>query len=151
MTDRTQLTLRVAEKKDFAVLNRLLLLLALLAASLSPHPFVLTLLVVMFIGAGRLLQTLSYPNVADVKLMQINIANERIRLHSKRGDNGAAYLHEQYWCTRWFTVLRVTIAGDTQNHIILSGQQSPEEFRRLNVWLRQGADLFLKSEGIVQS
>ena len=151
MTARTQLTLRVAGKKDFAVLNRLLLLLALLAAALSPQPFALTLLVAMFIGAGCFLRTLNSHNVHDVKLMQINIADNRIKLHSNCGNSGGAYLHKQYWCTRWFTVLRVSIAGNTQNQIILSGQQSAEDFRCLNVWLRQGADLFLKSEGRVQS
>ena len=56
------------------------------------------------------------------------------------------FLDGQQWCTRRIAVLKVATGSKTQNLVVLSGQQATDEYRRLKVWLRQGAALLLKSE-----
>jgi len=149
MVNNRSLTLSIAGKKDFTVLNRILFLLVVLAAALSPQPVILTILAVLLIGAGWTSGILYFSKVTDLELILVIFADGRIRLSSSCGNIVEGFLDGQQWCTRRIAVLRVTTGSKTQNLIVLSGQQAPDEYRRLNVWLRQGAALLLKSEGRV--
>jgi len=149
MVNNRSLTLSIAGKKDFAILNRILFLLVVLAAALSPQPVILTILAVLLIGAGWTSGILYFSKVNDLELILVIFADGRIRLSSSCGNIVEGFLDGQQWCTRRIAVLRVTTGSKTQNLIVLSGQQAPDEYRRLNVWLRQGAALLLKSEGRV--
>lgn len=149
MADTKSLTLRIAGKKDFAVLNRALFLLVILSAVLSPQPFLLTIFVVLTTGAGWASGILCFSKVNSAELILVIFADGRISLGSSCGTIVEGFLAGQQWCTRPIAVLKVATGSKTQNLIVLSGQQSADEFRRLNVWLRQGAALLLKSEGRV--
>jgi len=151
MADKRSLTLQIAHGKDFAILNRILLLLVLLAAALSPQPLALTLLVFLIAGMGFAVRTLWLPNVYHVRLMRIMFADGQIKLLTKSGGTVTGYLDGQQWYTQHVAVLKVATGDKTRSLIILSGQQHADDFRRLKVWLRQGAALLLKSEGRVQS
>ena len=149
MANRKPLTLSLAGKKDFVVLNRILFMLVLLSATLSPQPIALTILAVLFIGAGCVSSILCFSNVNSVELSLVVFADGQVKLNSSCGNVVEGFLDGQQWCTRRITVLRITTGSKTQNLVVLPGQQSPDEYRRLNVWLRQGAALLLKSEGRV--
>ena len=92
---------------------------------------------------------LCFSKVNEVELILVIFADGRIRLSSNCGKIEAGFLDGQQWCTGRIAVLRVTTGSKTQNLIVLSGQQATDEYRRLNVWLREGAALLLKSEGRV--
>ncbi len=149
MVNKSTLTLRIAGQKDFAVLNRILFLLVILSALLSPQPILLTIFVVLMTGAGWASGILCFSKVNIVELTLVIFADGRIRLSSGCGNIVEGFLDGQQWCTRRIAVLKVATGSKTQNLIVFSGQQSPDVFRRLNVWLRQGATLLLKSEGRV--
>jgi len=149
MADRRSLTLKIAAKKDFVILNRVLLLLVVLSVLLSPQPLMLTIFVGLLLGAGCISRTLCFSKVNDVELILVIFSDGRISLGSDCGDIEEGFLDGQQWCTRRIAVLRVATESKTQNLVVLSGQQAPDEYRRLNVWLREGAALLLKSEGRV--
>jgi len=147
MVEKESLTLKIAGRKDFAVLNRILFLLLVISAALSPQPVFLTIFIVLLIGAGWGTRILYFSKVNDVELTLVIFADGRICFSSSCGDMVKGFLGGQQWCTRRIAVLRIATGSKTQNLIVLSGQQAPDEYRRLKVWLRQGAALLLKSEG----
>ena len=149
MAKKESLTLRIAAKKDFAVLNRMLFLLAVVSAALSPQPVLLVIFTVLVIGAGCVSRTLCFSKVNGVELTLVIFSDGRIDLGSSCGNIDEGFLDGQQWCTHRIALLRITTESKTQNLIVLSGQQTPDEYRRLKVWLRQGAALLLKSEGRV--
>lgn len=146
MADTNTLTLRIAGKKDFAVLNRILFLLVILSTTLSPQPVLLTIFAILLIGAGWISRILCFSKVIDAELTLIIFSDGRVSLNSGCGDMDEGFLDGQQWCTRRIAVLKVATGSKTQNLIVLSGQQATDEYRRLKVWLRQGAALLLKSE-----
>ena len=149
MVEKESLTLKIAGRKDFAGLNRILFLLVAISAALSPLPVYLTIFTVLLVGAGWIARTLCFSKVNDVELTLVIFAGGQVRLSSNCGDIVEGFLDGQQWCTHRIAVLRITTESKTQNLIVLSGQQTPDEYRRLKVWLRQGAALLLKSEGRV--
>lgn len=65
----------------------------------------------------------------------------RVRLESNLEEKVAGFLDGQQWCTRWFAVLRFSNGNTVRKMVIRpSQQQRADDFRRLNMWLRQ--DLF---------
>jgi len=149
MAEKESLRLKIAGKKDFSVLNRTLFLLAVISATLSPQPLLLTIFVLLVTGAGWAAGTLCFSKVNDVELTLVIFAGGQVRLSSNCGDIVEGFLDGQQWCTHRIAVLRIATESKTQNLIVLSGQQTPDEYRCLKVWLRQGAALLLKSEGRV--
>jgi len=149
MENKDTLTLRIAGKKDFAVLNRILFLLIILSALLSPQPILLTIFVISVTGAGWATGILCFSKVDVVELTLVIFTDGQVRLSSDCGNIYEGFLDGQQWCTRRIAVLRIATECKTQNLIVLSGQQTPDEYRCLKVWLRQGAALLLKSEGRV--
>ena len=141
MPDSRPLTLRIAQKKDFAILNRILFLLVLLSFLLSPQPVALTSLAALGIGiawiahAGYIYRANNH--ISDAKLTLIIFMDGRVRLDSICGGVVEGFMNGQQWCTHRVAVLRIATGGETQKLIILSGHQATDEYRRLNVWLRQ--------------
>lgn len=133
------LMLRVANKKDFVVPIRILFLLGLFSAVLSPQPVLLTLLAILFFGAGWAVHTLGLYKVNTVELTVVIFPDGGLSLKSGREDSIASFLDGQQWCTHRFAVLRIAKQGTARKLVILSSQQqSVDDFRRLNMWLRQG-------------
>ena len=149
MAEKESLTLKIAERKDFAGLNRILFLLVVTSAALSPLPVYLTVFTVLLVGAGWIAHILCFSKVNGIKLTLVIFADGQICLCSGCGDVVKGFLDGQQWCTHRIAVLTIATGSKTQNLIVLSGQQAPDEYRRLKVWLRQGAALLLKSEGRV--
>lgn len=116
-------------------------LLLIPAALFSPHPVLLSLAAVSFVAAGWATRTLKCTKTNYVKLTSVIFPDGQIRLESNREGQVAGYLDGQQWCTRWFAVLRFSNGNTIRKMIIRSSQQrGTDDFRRLNVWLRQ--DLF---------
>jgi len=150
MPHNRSLTLAVASKQNTAMPVRMLFLLALLSALLGPQPVISTAVVIVVAGVGWIIRILCISNVTEVELYLVLFADGRVSLGSNGEDAVEGFLAGQQWCTQRVAVLRVAIAGKVQNLLVLSRQQGAEEYRRLNVWLRQGV-LQLNSEGRVQS
>jgi hypothetical protein len=74
-------------------------------------------------------------------LILVIFPDGRVRLESDQQGKVEGFLEGQQWCTRWFAVLRVAYDDTIRTLLIRSAQQpGVDDFRRLNMWLRQ--DLF---------
>ena len=136
--ESASIELRVAGKSDFVLSFYLLFLAVILAAVLSPQPFYLTLLAALVFCAVRLVYTLYFNNINAVKLTSVIFSDGRVKLISSRKDTIEGFLDSQQWCTHWLAVLRVVSGGTIHRLVILSTQQQKaDDFRRLNMWLRQ--------------
>ncbi len=147
MLHDTPLILRVANKKNFVIPLRVLFLLVVLSAALSPQPVLLILLTLLFFGAEYLAHILGFYKVNIVELTLTLSPDGRVSLESgcKEKDIVAGFLDGQQWCTHQFAVLRM-VKGDTVHKLLIlsSQQQTTHDFRRLNMWLRQ--DLFASTK-----
>ena len=129
---------RVANKRDFVFSFFVLFLLVMLSAGLSPQPFFVTLLTVLFFGAVWLIYRLDTHNINTLNLTSVIFPDGRVKLISSRNDIIEGFLDSQQWCTHWLAVLRVVNGGSIHRFVILSAhQQQADDFRRLNMWLRQ--------------
>jgi hypothetical protein len=133
------LRLTVANTEQFALPLRALTILALLAAVLSPRPVFMTCFVIFLYGAGWLARILCISNVNDLELNTVIYPDGDLRLEYAGKDAIRARLEGQQWCISSLAVLRISRGKKTQRLVILSAQQNQknEDFRRLNMWLRQ--------------
>ena len=132
------IALKVVGEGGFVMLFYPLFLVVMLSAILSPQPLVLTLLALLVFGTMRLAYTLGFYNVIAVKLTSVIFSDGRVKLISSGNDTIEGFLDSQQWCTHWFAVLRVVSGGTIHRLVILSAQQQKaDDFRRLNMWLRQ--------------
>ena len=130
--------LRVANKRDFVFPFCVLFLLVVLSAGLSPLPFIVTLLALLVFGTLWLIYTLDLHNVNTLNLTSVIFPDGHVQLISNRDDTIEVFLDSQQWCTHWLAVLRVVNGGSIHRLVILSiHQQQADDFRRLNMWLRQ--------------
>ena len=127
--------LTVANKRDFVIPMGLLMLLAVLSALLSSQP---ALLIVLIFATGWGIFTLGFPKVSKTKVILNIFADGRVGLESGQKYTIEGVLDGQQWCTHRVAVLRVADGGSTHKLVILSAQQqNADDFRRLNMWLRQ--------------
>ena len=131
------LTLKVANRNDFAIPIGILFVLTIFSALLSPQAVLLTTLVLLLFGAGWLVYILDFTKVNNVKLILVVSPDGRVRLESGQASENIGFLSGQQWCTHHVAVLKYTARGKQQHLLVLSAQQNADEFRRLKVWLRQ--------------
>jgi len=123
---------------DFALPVRLLNSMVVIAALLSPHPLLLTVPVALVFGAGWIRHRTVFYKTKSGELISIIFPDGRVRLESKREVIFEGFLNGQQWCSRWLTVLRISNEDSTRKLIFQSAkQQVADDFRRLNMWLRQ--------------
>lgn len=137
MPHNRALRLKVANRKDFAVLLPVFFILVLIAAALSPQPVLLTLFVLILFGAGLLLHILGFCKVNEVELILLIFPDGRLRIESVHEPDIEGVLQGQQWFTRHLTILRYVTGGKHQTLILLSARQNADDYRRLSVWLRQ--------------
>ncbi len=138
MLHNKPLKLKVSNDRDLLVPVCVLHLLVVFAALLSPHPVVLTVLAVLIFGAGWVADTLKKSKPNNIELISVIFPDGRVRLESAQADTIEGVLEGQQWCTRWLAVLRVNIDDTTRKLVIQPSQQrQADDFRRLNMWLRQ--------------
>lgn len=131
--------LRVSSASDFLLPVSLLNVLLLIAALISPYPVVLTLVFIALAGIGWTATILNFSKSTKVKLTLVIFPDGRVRLESDQLDTIEGYLDGQQWSTSWMSVLRVVDRGRVRKLLIRSNCQQPkDDFRRLNMWLRQG-------------
>ena len=131
--------LKVSDKRDFISVFLLLNCLLIGAALFSPYPVLLTWLVMVLSGAGWLAYTLKFSKINNVELILVIFADGRVRLESNRGESFEGFLDGQQWCNHSLAVLRIFNGETTRSLVICSAkQQGADNFRRLNMWLRQG-------------
>ena len=149
MSYNKPIRLTVANRRDFIIPMGLLVLLAVLSALLSPHPYLMTVFTVLILCAGWGIFALGFPNINNTNLTLIIFTDGRVELKSAHKDTIEGFLDGQQWCTHRVAVLRVADGESLRRLVILSvQQQNSDNFRRLNMWLRQ--DFFnQKSEGRV--
>ncbi len=135
MSYNNPIRLTVASRRDFVIPVGLLMLLALLAALLSSQP---ALLVVLIFVIGWGIFTLSFSKVSEAKLTLVIFADGWVGLESAHKDTIEGFLDGQQWCTHRVAVLRIDDGDSLRRLVILSArQQNADDFRRLNMWLRQ--------------
>ena len=137
MAHNNPLMFQVANRKDFAIPLVFLFMLAMLSAMLSTHIIQLSLLVFLIFGAGRFTYILNFCKVINAEIILKISPDGLLKLESTHHTGTEGYLDGQQWCTRYVTVLRYITGGKRQFLVLLSAQQNAEEYRRLNVWLRQ--------------
>ena len=137
MPHNRSLTIRVANKSDFAVVVRVLGLLALLAALLSPRPVLMSIMIILLFGAGWGANILGFFKINRKKWTLLVFSDGQLRLESNGKDSVGGFFEGQQWCAHWFAILRTRVGGTTRKLLILSTQQTDGDFRRLNMWLRQ--------------
>lgn len=117
----------------------LLSVLLVIAALISPYPVVLSLVVIASVGVGWTATILKFSKSTKVKLTLVIFPDGRVRLESDQSDTIEGFLDGQQWSTSWISVLRVVDGGRVRKLLIRSSCQRPKDnFRRLNMWLRQG-------------
>jgi len=131
------LTLKVANKKDFAIPLLVVFVLGIISAMLSPRPVLMAFLVCILFGAGWFTYTLSFYKVHAIKSVSVFFPDGRLRLESNRGLEIEGFLEGQQWCSQYVAVLRYVTRGKRQHLVLLSARQNADEYRRLRVWLRQ--------------
>ena len=137
MLHNKPITLTVSNRKDFDLAVFMLYLLVVLAALLSPFPVLLTIVASLLFGAERTAHTFIFSRANNVKLIAIIFPDGRVRLESDWEETIEGFLDGQQWCTRWLAVLRVTKGDTTLKLVIRSAQQQgTDDYRRLNMWLR---------------
>ncbi len=150
MMNSRPLSLSVAEKKDFDLPVRILGLLVLYSAALSPQPVAMTLLVILLLGAGWIAGTLRYSNICGREVTLTLFPDGQARLSSDDKTVVEGIVQGRFWCTQWLTILSIATQNKSQNLLLLSGQQTTGEYRRLSVWLKQNI-FAIKNEGRVES
>lgn len=131
------LTLKIARKNDFATPVRVLFGLALLAAVLSPRPYLTFCMVILACIAGCAVDILRFTKVKPECSTVTILPEGQIRLESSNKDTSGGALVGQQWSTRYISVLRVELGDGTRYLPILSSQQHTNDYRRLLLWLRQ--------------
>jgi|GEM_PF-1411132 len=130
--------LKVSTGMDFALPVRLLNSMVVIAALLSPHPLLLTVPVALVLWAGWVRQRKGLFKTKSSELISIIFPDGHVRLESKREVIFEGFLNGQQWCSRRLTVLRICNEDSTRKLVIQSAkQQVADDFRRLNMWLRQ--------------
>ena len=139
MLHNRPLRLQVANKSDCVIAVRILGLLVLFAAVLSPRPILMSIFVMALFGVGWGAYTLGFFKVNTEKLTVVLFLDGQIRLESDCKDPIGGVFVGQQWCTHRLAILRINVGDVTRNLLILSAQQQQvDDFRRLNMWLRQG-------------
>ena len=82
---------------------------------------------------------LTYGRLRPLHTNAVIFADGQVRLESNREETFESFLDGQQWCTHRLAVLRISNGETTRRLIICSMQQKgADDFRRLNMWLRQG-------------
>lgn len=137
MPQNGSLTLNIARKGDFALPVCAILALALVAAVLSPRPFLMSGIVIFVCIAGWATYILKKSNVNFEYSALTIFPDGQIRLEFEHIDACGGLLAGQQWSTRYFAILRVKIPAGIRYLPVLSGQQQADDYRRLVMWLRQ--------------
>ena len=137
MTQSRSLTLAVAHPSDHTIAAGVLCGLALVAAILSPRPFLSAILVIFICAAGWAAYILGFSKLRPENLTVVIFPDGQIRLESDHKDATGGLLHGQQWSTRFFAVLHVKTADGNRYLPVLSSRQQADDFRRLLMWLRQ--------------
>jgi len=131
--------LKVSDRKDFILHYRLLNLLVMFAALFSPYPVLLTLAVGLSSGVGWLVYILKKSKTNNLELISVIFADGRVQLESNREEVFEGFFDGQQWCIHRLAVLKISNGETTRRLIIKSREQKgADDFRRLNMWLRQG-------------
>lgn len=132
------LELTTASMRDVRGPITILLALVLIAAALSTRPVLVTsVMTVLFTaGWGALILGLSKVSIENLLLIISSDGRVRLKLHGEDSIRGV--LVGQQWCSYPFAILRIGTEKMTQNLLVISTQQKdPDDFRRLNMWLKQ--------------
>jgi len=139
MLHNTPIRLKVSTRQEFVLPLRMLNGLILIAALISPHPFLLAVFAILLFATGRAAVTLGFSKTISAELISIIFPDGRLRLESDREPIFEGFLNGQQWCSRRLAVLRITNGDETRKLVIrTTRQQGTDDFRRLTVWLRQG-------------
>lgn len=140
MRNDAPIRLKVSGRADFILPVSVLYLLVFIAALISSRPVLLGCLAVLSFMAVWLFHILDFSKADNnVNLTSVIFPDGRVKLESGRERSNAGFLSARQWCTSQFAVLRINDGESVSRLLILSAQQREKfEFRRLNMWLRQG-------------
>jgi len=138
MPYKQPIELKVMTDLDFAGPARLLLLLVLLSALLSPYPLILIVVGLLVSLVMWKLNILGVSKANDCELTLVIFPDGLLRLTSTDGERLDGFLDGQQWSTQTVAILRFEHETGNRNLVVLSRQQQrTKDFRRLTVMLRQ--------------
>ena len=127
----------VANRRDFSAFVYGLFVIAIISAVLSPHPLPLVFLTTLLFGVGWFRVTLGFSELGEVKLISVIFPTGRLTIESNAEHIIEGFLCGQQWCTHHAAVLRYKTEEGIKRVVILSRQQSVDDYRRLKVCLQQ--------------
>ena len=146
MSHKQQIKLNILTRKHWLFAVRVLLLLAIISASVnSQFAFAMALLVIV-VKLEWIADRLSFFKVSESKLTLIIFPDGEVRLESNE-NTIEVFLGRQQWFTNHVAVIQVIDGGKARNLFVLSTQQeNQQDFRRFNMWIRQ--DFYRDATGV---
>jgi hypothetical protein len=132
--------LNILNSGDLVSFFRALHFFIFFSALLSGHPVALAIAAFFLCAVLWTPRILGFSKANNIKLTSVIFADGRVKLESGQEAKLEGSLIGQQWCTRWLTVLRVSDGKSIRNLLVTPARQCDAgDFRRLNMWLRQGS------------
>lgn len=133
------LNLKVAARTDFTIPLRIVFFMGFLAAVLSAEPMIMLIVALGFLGVNTFLLALGNDNSAVAALIVYPDGRVKLKFAAEDAPAVDGFIDGQQWCTQKLAVLRINTDDTVHNLVILGAQQTAaDDFRRINMWLRQG-------------
>ena len=132
------LNLKVANKTDFLIPLRIVFLMVLLAAILSAEPVLMLIAALGVLGVRSILLAVRNDNKPVAGLIVFPDGRVKLKFAAKDKPIVDGFMGSRQWCTQKLAVLRVVTDKQIHNLVIFDAQQTGgDDFRRINMWLRQ--------------
>lgn len=146
MTHKYPIKLNILDSELASVVFPVCIFLLAIPALMNSQVVLAIALLVLALNFKWIESILRFSKVSSVshvnrdKLTLIIFPDGRVRLESMLEDTIEGRLETRQWCTRHAAVIRIISGRETYRLVALSIQQEkPENFRRLNMWLRQNS------------
>lgn len=136
MPHEDALNLTLANRRDFYPLMWLVSGFLLLAALISPTPFLLLLITSVLLAGSMRFPVIIFVSMPS-ESCSINLARGgELSIAPDHGEHAEGVLSGTQWCTRYLAVLRYRSDNVVHHGVLIAARQSPDSFRQLCVWLR---------------
>ena len=144
MSHKHQIKLSIFNQKRALIVFPACLFVIAIQAMLMNQLILALVLLLMALKFEWIKSILRFSKLSPIKhvngdeLILIIFSDGRVRLISKVAETIEGFLGNRHWCTRHAAVIEIVSDRKTHRLVALSGEQEePEDFRRLNMWLRQ--------------
>lgn len=130
--------LNYLNKRSWLTPTTVLMILVTVSAIVSSEFEIVAILAAVYLGLDWTAVTLRFYNIKDNEFSVNIFPDGRVVLLSAGSVKEEGVLDQQQWCTHHAAVLRVLIRDEIRMLVVLPKlQKETDDFRRLNMWLRQ--------------